>query len=149
MNRKLKISGKIVYNPRTFINNHTEDNPVDVVFVDEGHLLLTQGKQSYKGKDQLEDIIKRARVTVVMFDENQILTTEQFREAEELEKYRNKAREEDNYIILHEQLRMQANSAIVDWIDAFTKERILKKIPKADGYDIKIFNSPEELDLKI
>ena len=84
-----------------------------------------------------------------MFDENQILTTEQFREAEELEKYRNKAREEDNYIILHEQLRMQANSAIVDWIDAFTKERILKKIPKADGYDIKIFNSPEELDLKI
>ena len=112
-------------------------------------MLLTQGKQSYKGKDQLEDIIKRARVTVVMFDENQILTTEQFREAEELEKYRNKAREEDNYIILHEQLRMQANSAIVDWIDAFTKERILKKIPKADGYDIKIFNSPEELDLKI
>lgn len=93
-------------------------------------MLLTQGKQSYKGKDQLEDIIKRARVTVVMFDENQILTTEQFREAEELEKYRNKAREEDNYIILHEQLRMQANSAIVDWIDAFTKERILKRFPR-------------------
>lgn len=145
----LEKYGNVVDKPTTFINNHTEDNPVDVVFVDEGHLLLTQGKQSYKGKDQLEDIIKRARVTVVMFDENQILTTEQFREAEELEKYRNKAREEDNYIILHEQLRMQANSAIVDWIDAFTKERILKKIPKADGYDIKIFNSPEELDLKI
>lgn len=87
----LEKYGNVVDKPTTFINNHTEDNPVDVVFVDEGHLLLTQGKQSYKGKDQLEDIIKRARVTVVMFDENQILTTEQFREAEELEKYRNKA----------------------------------------------------------
>lgn len=94
----LEKYGNVVDKPTTFINNHTEDNPVDVVFVDEGHLLLTQGKQSYKGKDQLEDIIKRARVTVVMFDENQILTTEQFREAEELEKYRNKAREEVYYM---------------------------------------------------
>ena len=64
----LEKYGNVVDKPTTFINNHTEDNPVDVVFVDEGHLLLTQGKQSYKGKDQLEDIIKRARVTVVMFD---------------------------------------------------------------------------------
>lgn len=47
----LEKYGNVVDKPTTFINNHTEDNPVDVVFVDEGHLLLTQGKQSYKGKD--------------------------------------------------------------------------------------------------
>ena len=38
----LEKYGNVVDKPTTFINNHTEDNPVDVVFVDEGHLLLTQ-----------------------------------------------------------------------------------------------------------
>lgn len=142
--------GNVVSKPTTFINNHTRNNMVDVAFVDEGHLLLTQGKQSYGGKDQLEDIIKRAKVTVVMFDENQILTTEQFREAAILESYRNKAKKDNNYIVLHEQLRMQATPQVVDWIDDFTKRKTLKKIPKVmDGYDIKIFDNPEQLDLEI
>lgn len=68
--------GEVVYKATRFINKHSIDNPVDVVFIDEAHLLLTQGKQSYVGKNQLQDIIDRARVVVVMFDENQILTTE-------------------------------------------------------------------------
>ena len=81
--------GKVVSKPTTFINNHSEYDPVDVAFIDEAHLLLTQGKQSYRGNNQLSDIIDRARVTVVMFDENQILTTEQFWESQILEQYRN------------------------------------------------------------
>lgn len=84
--------GKVVNKPTAFINNHSENEPVDVAFVDEAHLLLTQGKQSYRGENQLEDIIDRARVTIVMFDENQILTTEQFWEAQILEQYRNQAK---------------------------------------------------------
>lgn len=142
--------GKIVSKPTTFINNHTEDNPVDVAFIDEGHLLLTQGKQSYRGQNQLKDIIERSRVTVVMFDENQILTTEQFWEAQILEEYRNQAKVADNHIILDKQLRMQADSVTMDWIDSFTKDGQLKKIPKTfGGYCIKIFDDPEQLDNEI
>ena len=40
--------GKVVSKPTAFINSHSEDEPVDVAFVDEAHLLLTQGKQSYR-----------------------------------------------------------------------------------------------------
>ena len=40
--------GKVVSKPTTFINNHSEDDPIDVAFIDEAHLLLTQGKQSYE-----------------------------------------------------------------------------------------------------
>lgn len=71
----------------------------------------------------MQDIIDRARVTVVMFDENQILTTEQFWENQILDKYRNQAKAENNHIALHEQLRMQVDHATMDWIDSFTKER--------------------------
>lgn len=142
--------GKVVSKPTTFIHNHSKENPVDVAFIDEAHLLLTQGKQSYRGKNQLKDTIDRARVTVVMFDENQILTTEQLWESQILEQYRNQAKKAHNYIVLDKQLRMQADEATVDWIDSFTKKRELKKIPKtSSGYSIKIFEKPELLDLEI
>lgn len=142
--------GKVVSKPTTFINNHSEDDPVDVVFVDEAHLLLTQGKQSYHGENQLKDIIARARVTVVMFDENQILTTEQFWEAQILEHYRNQAKATENHIVLDKQLRMQADPVTMDWIDSFTKKGQLKEIPHTvDGYQIKVFDDPEMLDLEI
>ena len=142
--------GQVVSKPTTFINNHSKDEPVDIAFVDEAHLLLTQGKQSYRGKSQLNDIMDRARVTVVMFDENQILTTEQFWEAQILEQYRNQAKLEENHIVLKKQLRMQADPATMDWIDSFTKERRVKKIPNTfGGYAIKIFANPELLDLEI
>ena len=142
--------GQVVSKPTTFINNHSKDEPVDIAFVDEAHLLLTQGKQSYRGKNQLNDIMDRARVTVVMFDENQILTTEQFWEAQILEQYRNQTKLEENHIVLKKQLRMQADPATMDWIDSFTKERRVKKIPNTfGGYAIKIFANPELLDLEI
>lgn len=142
--------GKVVSKPTTFINNHSEDDPVDVVFVDEAHLLLTQGKQSYHGENQLKDIIARARVTVVMFDENQILTTEQFWEAQILEHYRNQAKAAENHIVLDKHLRMQADPVTMDWIDSFTKKGQLKEIPHTvDGYQIRVFDDPEMLDLEI
>lgn len=142
--------GNVVSKPTTFINNHSEDDPVDVVFIDEAHLLLTQGKQSYRGKNQLKDIIDRSRVTIVMFDENQILTTEQFWESQILDEYRNQAKASDNYIVLNKQLRMRADEATIDWIDSFTKKCELKKIPNGlSDYTIKVFETPELLDKEI
>lgn len=142
--------GNVVSKPTSFINNHSPKSPVDVVFVDEAHLLLTQGKQSYQGNNQLQDIIDRAKVTVVMFDENQILSTEQFWEAQILQQYRDMAIASDSHIILDKQLRMHVDQNTQDWIDSFTKNGVLKKIPKdTTGYSIKVFDTPQELDYAI
>ncbi len=139
--------GEVVCKPTTFINRHTKDNPIDVAFVDEAHLLLTQGKQSYRGENQLQDVIDRARVTVIMFDENQILTTEQYWESQILKGYRELAKQQGSYFELTNQLRIRASEEVVDWIDDFTKKRQLSKIPSnTDGYEIKIFESPFELE---
>lgn len=142
--------GQVVYKPTSFINKYSVDNPVDVVFVDEAHLLLTQGKQSYRGNNQLEDILKRARVVVVMFDEDQILTTEQYWEDELLEKYKNIAIKNGNYIKLENQLRVHANEDVIEWINSFTKKGIIRQLPADLGdYEIKIFDTPEELEEQI
>ena len=139
--------GEVVYKPTSFINRHSVDEPIDVAFIDEAHLLLTQGKQSYQGENQLKDIIERARVTVVMFDENQILTTEQYWEAQILSQYRELAKRQNNYFELKNQLRIRSSEEIVAWIDDFTKKRKVLTVPQnSGGYEIRIFESPLELE---
>ena len=142
--------GQVVDKPTHFINNHSVDNPVDVVFIDEAHLLYTQGKQAYRGKNQLADILNRAKVVVIMFDENQILTTEQYWEYKELQGYKNQAIKNNNYIKLKNQLRMNANKGIIDWINSFTYNGKIKDMAFDFGdYDIKIFDDPEKLEKEI
>ena len=139
--------GEVVYKPTSFINQHTVDEPIDVAFIDEAHLLLTQGKQSYQGENQLKDIIERARVTVVMFDENQILTTEQYWESQILNQYRELAKCQNNYFELKNQLRIKSSEEMVEWIDDFTKKRKVSTVPQnSGGYEIRIFESPLELE---
>lgn len=151
--RKLGLTDKntdVVSKPTKFINNHSKEEPVDVVFVDEAHLLWTQGKQAYRGKNQLEDIIQRSRVTVVMFDENQILRTEQYWEHKSIEKLRYNAIKTENYIKLTNQLRMNADEETIEWIDKFTKELCISKIPSDNkGYEIKVFDDPHVLEQEI
>ena len=142
--------GRVVSKPTTFINHHSAGKPIDVAFIDEAHLLLTQGKQSYRGKNQLQDIIERAKVTVVMFDENQILTTEQYWETEILGNYREKAKENGNHFKLTKQMRITASDETISWIDNFTKENHLSAIPMdTTGYEIKIFEHPAELETAV
>lgn len=85
--------GQLIFKPTSFINNHSELDIVDVVFVDEAHLLLTQGKMSYRGNNQLQDILDRAKVVVAMFDSKQILTIEEYISEEDIKKIRNQSKE--------------------------------------------------------
>lgn len=56
----------------------------------------------------------------------------------------------DNYIKLENQLRMHANEDIIEWIRSFTKDRNIKKLPSNMGdYEIKFFDTPEELEEQI
>lgn len=84
-----KKSNDIVLLPSQFINrfskknDHGRGNPAqpeglaDIVLVDEAHLLATQGNQGYSGKNQLYDILRRAKVVIAVFDPDQILQTRQ------------------------------------------------------------------------
>lgn len=151
--KKLGVTNKeneIVLDPTRFINRHLPEKSVDFVFIDEAHLLLTQGRQAYRGKNQLEDILKRAKVVVIMFDEEQILNREQYLDVEKIMEYRKIAQKNNNYIKLEQQLRMQVNDDVLDWINSFTREGIIKKMPKDLGnYDIKIFDDVKDLDRAI
>lgn len=69
-----------------FINQQKSGKRVDVVLVDEAHLLWIQDKQSYRGKNQLMDLLERARVVIAVFDKHQILRTNGYWEDQQLQK---------------------------------------------------------------
>lgn len=140
---------RIVSKPTSFINSHSPDRPVDVVLIDEAHLLLTRGKQSYRGKNQLDDIRKLAKVVVVMFDKRQILRAEQYWESQIIDQLEEEAKENNNYFKLEQQLRITGSEETVRWINRFTRDQVIEKIPKDDGYEIKIVDTPEELEAMV
>ncbi len=147
---KLGITNKkknIINKPTSFINNHSPDEKVDVVIVDEAHLLLTQGKQSYRGKNHLQDLLERAKVVVIVFDIKQILTTEQIWDVEKLNDYIECAKNKNNHVTLKNQMRINSDEKTVKWIRNLVDNKKIDDIPRdKKGYDIKIFDSPEELE---
>ncbi|MEB6195355.1 DUF2075 domain-containing protein [Mammaliicoccus sciuri] len=147
---KLGITNKkknIINKPTSFINSHSPDEKVDVVIVDEAHLLLTQGKQSYRGKNHLQDLLEKAKVVVIVFDIKQILTTEQIWDVEKLNNYIELAKNKNNHVTLKNQMRINSDEKTVKWIRNLVDNKKINSIPRdKKGYDIKIFDSPEELE---
>jgi len=140
-----KVNPEIVEKPTKFINDHLGKSMVDVVLVDEAHLLWTQGKQSYQGENQLDDLLKCARVVVAVFDPNQILSREQYWGLDKLNRMTLDALSEGNLVELHNQMRIDGNKNTVEWIRRITDEQKVTNIPMDNKYDLKVFNSPEEL----
>lgn len=144
-----KYNPDVVSKPTRFINAHDENNQADVVLIDEAHLLWTQGKQSYRGENQLYDILKRAKIVIAIFDKRQVLTTEEYWEPEKIDFYMEAAKKHGNLIELHDQMRMDANAQTIDWVKSLVYRHQVKPIPNDKKYDLQIMSSPKELVDKI
>ncbi|TDE68536.1 DUF2075 domain-containing protein [Streptococcus sp. KCJ4932] len=145
--KKLGLKNKngvdVVMKPTSFINSQSKTNSkADIVIVDEAHLLLTQGKQSYRGKNHLKDLLANAKVVVAVFDENQILTTEQVWESDDFAVIKLDA----EYVVsLRNQMRINAQQSTIDWIRSLVDEQVIYPFRKDDKYDFRVFDSPQEM----
>lgn len=136
----------IISKPTKFINHCKENEMADIVVVDEAHLLWTQGKQSYRGKNQLYDLLNNAKVVVAVFDENQILTREQVWEKSEMKNLLEKTSQLENCVYLKNQLRINADRRTVEWIRNLIDTGEINPIPQdSKGYELKVFDTPMEL----
>ncbi|WP_022867974.1 DUF2075 domain-containing protein [Schaalia vaccimaxillae] len=135
-----------VMSPTRFINNFTTEQPADVVLVDEAHLLWTQGTQGYSGADQLQDLLKRARVVVAVMDHNQILRNKQYRNIGEFEQLQQLATE---HIELHNQLRINGSKETLSWLRTLIDQGTIGHIPDDENYDLRIFDDPSKMHEEI
>lgn len=132
--------------PTPFINKATSGKlNADITMIDEAHLLLTRPDafNSYKGYNQLEDIIAHSKVTIVVFDEKQFLKAKSYW-SEDLIKSISKDISFEEFH-LTDQFRIQAEDAVVKWIDNFVNKQV-DPIPKNTGdYELKVFDSAADM----
>lgn len=146
--KKLQLQSKgeeIVRKPSRFINNVSPSDPVDVVLVDEAHLLLTQGDQGYQSenKNQLYDILQRARVVLAIYDPRQVVSIRQYANAQ-WKAWMNRVT--NVTIELKEQHRISASKEVVSWIERITHDLEIDPYPEGDdSYDFKVFDTPRHL----
>lgn len=141
----LEKKGQVIINkPTSFILNTKTTEKVDVVIIDEAHLLLTQGKMSYRGEGHLKDIRERAKIVVAVFDKKQILSREQVWEFNTLDDMLTESKIQNNHIFLKNQLRINGSIETVNWIRKIIDTGNIDNIPEdKNGYEIKIFDTPK------
>ncbi|WP_153721073.1 DUF2075 domain-containing protein [Sporosarcina cascadiensis] len=144
------LKAKNFAKPTPLINKlQKEDKKADIIFVDEAHLLLTKQDtyNNFHGENQLEELLKLAKVVVIIYDQDQVLKLKSLWGAAMLEKLKKRSNCHEEYLLTN-QFRMQANDRVIDWINNFKRKR-LTPVPKDEGYELKLFETLEEMHKEI
>lgn len=124
--------------PTPFINLYQKKNKkADIVMIDEAHLLLTKSDpfNKFQQQNQLIEILKLARVVILVFDFAQIIKLKSYWQQDWL-----KTLLQDyptQYCHLNQQYRLQ-NPQINTWINAFLQGQ-LKPKPATKNFELEFF----------
>lgn len=144
------LKGKHFAKPTPLINQlQKTERKADVIFVDEAHLLLTKPDtyNNFYGENQLEELLKLAKVVVIIYDQDQVLKLKSLWGAATLTELERKSAYKERYELTN-QFRMQANDDVINWINHFKKKQ-LKGLPKDDNYEFKVFEYLKDMHEEI
>lgn len=140
------LKAKNFARPTPLINQLNKQNKkVDIILVDEAHLLLTRPDIYYKffGENQLEELLKLAKVVVMVYDSDQVLKLKSLWQELTLESLIEKSSNAKHYQLTN-QFRMQANDEVIEWINQF-KQKHLLPLPYDAGYEFKVFATLKDM----
>ncbi|WP_251030137.1 DUF2075 domain-containing protein [Exiguobacterium sp. s181] len=125
--------------------NKLKDEKADIIFVDEAHLLLTKSDpyNNFRQNNHLEELLKKAKIVIAIFDQHQVLKLKSHWNSFKLDDYKKKARTVETYKLTN-QFRMQADEDMMNWVNTF-KEKRINPLPKSKRYDLRIFETLEEM----
>lgn len=139
-----------ILRPTSFINGmDKKGKKADIVLIDEAHLLLTKEDRynNFYYKNQLEEIIKRSKITIFIFDPKQILRTKSYWTKGLMEQIDQQYGFE--HYSLTDQFRMKSSEDTLKWIDNFHSKKISKLPKSTEDYSFEIMPTPESLKEKI
>ncbi|WP_445506498.1 DUF2075 domain-containing protein [Niallia sp. 03190] len=135
------LKKKSLMKPTPFINEKTKAGATaDIVLIDEAHLLLTKedSYNNFRYQNQLDEIIKRSKITIVIFDPKQVLKIKSYWNDRLLEEISNKYNAKT--VQLTDQMRMNANPEMIKWINRFVAKEVLPLPTEEDSsFELKIF----------
>ncbi|QPQ37729.1 DUF2075 domain-containing protein [Lysinibacillus sp. JNUCC-52] len=140
------LKAKNFAKPTPLINQLKKQNKkVDIILVDEAHLLLTRPDtyNNFYAENQLEELLKLAKIVVIVYDDNQVLKLKSLWKELTLESIIGKS-SFTQYYELTNQFRMQANDDVIGWINQF-KQKCLLPLPYDENYELEIFATLKEM----
>lgn len=134
--------------PTSLINKlNRERKQFDIGIIDEAHLLLSQPDHynNFYGTNQLSELLKLSRVLIIVFDSRQVLRMKTFWDETRLRQLL--APYQQTWYHLDHQFRMQADPAVIKWIDHFTTDGYLYPITDrfSTNYDFRVFDQAERM----
>ena len=144
------LKAKNIAKPTPLLNKLNKiGKKVDIILVDEAHLLLTRPDtyNNFYAENQLEELLKLAKIVVIVYDSDQVLKLKSLWNELTLERLTKKAKNTQNYELTN-QFRMQANDEVIYWINQIKQKRLLP-LPYDEGYELKVFSSLEEMHKNI
>ena len=122
-------------------------NQFDTLIVDEAHRLKGAGSFMYKGKNQVEDIIKASVTNVFFVDDDQQIRPDDIGSIEEIRKYAERYNSEVYEITLEAQFRCSGADGYVKWVENTLQ---IRETANYDGwsnhdFEFRIMDSPHEV----
>lgn len=128
-----------------FLNKVERSN---ITIVDEAHLLLSSSDtyNNYHGNNQVEDIIEKSDITILIYDPKQYLKIGAYWDEKKLSHVLSKYDNTNTKLV--NQLRMNANKNTIIWMNALVNKRVLP-LPCDEGYDLQVFKSAKDMHNEI
>ncbi|MGZ5514290.1 MAG: DNA/RNA helicase domain-containing protein [Candidatus Aminicenantales bacterium] len=142
-----------------YFNSYVASNPdaVDVLICDEAHRLRETSQNRYTAKaersdvPQIQELISAARVSVFLIDQDQVVRPEEVGSVSRIKEF---AEKNDSLVFEHEletQFRCGGSEAFVSWVNNTLG---IARTPNVlwtgeEGFEFKIFDSPESLERAI
>ncbi len=145
------LKKKSFMKPTSFINEKIKAKQLaDIVLIDEAHLLLTKedSYNNFHAQNQLEEIIKLSKITIVIYDPKQVLKIKSYWNKELLQQtialYHTKT------LKLTGQMRINATQDVINWIDQFVAKKITPlPLAKDSSFELEIFEDPQTFKMAI
>ncbi len=123
------------------------ENFFDVLIVDEAHRLKNKQAYQYLGENQVEDVIKAAKVSVFFIDDGQRIRPEDIGTVAEIQTKAEAYHAEVHHIALTAQFRCSGAEGFLNWIDDVLQ---IKETGNFNGWDKEAFefrlcDTPNEL----
>ncbi|NHN85896.1 DUF2075 domain-containing protein [Acetobacter musti] len=131
--------------PTTFINTmQKSDTRADIVFIDEAHLLLTRSDpyNRFRQTNQLEEILRLARIVILVFDPRQTLKFKSYWNQTRLNGFLHSI--PGKVVELTDQFRVCAKPDVMTWIRNFC-DGALTDLPVRQEFDFRIYDDAEKM----
>ncbi|MGJ9386089.1 DUF2075 domain-containing protein [Salipaludibacillus sp. CF4.18] len=129
--------------PTPFVNQMDKTNTqADIVLVDEAHLLLTKedSYNNFRYENHLDEIIKRCKITIVIFDPKQVLKLKSYWNQRLIQEITRHYSAET--MQLTDQFRMKASPETLNWINHFVSKSLLPLPSNEDQeFEFKIYDN--------